>query len=149
VCVFLPELSGVQIASFLRRIMLSSVACLAVPYFSTLCHKRLDFWKKSYWTYNACLDFLYNFETFLILRRIQRGIMINVHRSSCKVPVIVVGLYSNLNNLERFSKNSQTSNFMKIHPVGVDLFPAERRTDRRTDRHDEANSRFSQFCQRA
>jgi len=38
-------------------------------------------------------------------------------------------------------KYSQTSNFMKIRPVGAQLFPA----DRRTDRHDEANSRFSQF----
>ena len=29
-------------------------------------------------------------ETFLILRRIQRDTTINVHRSSCKVPVIPV-----------------------------------------------------------
>jgi len=33
---------------------------------------------------------------------------------------------------------------MKIRPVGADLFHA----DRRTDRHDEANSNFSQFCER-
>jgi len=37
------------------------------------------------------------------------------------------------------------SNFMKIRPVGVELFHA----DRRTDGHDEANLRFSQFCGRA
>ena len=30
---------------------------------------------------------------------------------------------------------------MKIRPVGAELF----RSDRRTNRHDEANSRFSQF----
>jgi len=31
---------------------------------------------------------------------------------------------------------------MKICPVGAELFHADRRTDGRTDRHDEANSRF-------
>jgi hypothetical protein len=36
---------GMQIASFLRPITLLSVVCLAVPHFSTLAHKRLDFRK--------------------------------------------------------------------------------------------------------
>jgi hypothetical protein len=39
--------------------------------------------------------------------------------------------------------------FRKIHPAGNELFHAGGRTDRQTDRHDEANSRFSQFCERA
>ena len=34
---------------------------------------------------------------------------------------------------------------MKIRPVGAELFPVYGQTDRR----DEANSRFSQFCERA
>jgi len=38
---------------------------------------------------------------------------------------------------------------MKISPEGAELFHAERRMDGRTDRHDEANSRFSQFFERA
>ena len=37
------------------------------------------------------------------------------------------------------------SNFMKIRLVGAELLHAGGRTDRRTDRHEEANSRFSQF----
>ena len=64
--------------------------------------------------------------------------MKNVYRSSCKAPVIVVRFEWNLNILNSFSKNIQISNFMKIRPVGAELFHA----DRRTDGHDEANSRF-------
>ena len=36
---------------------------------------------------------------------------------------------------------------MKIRPVGAELFHSDR--NRRTDRHDEAHSRFSQFYERA
>jgi hypothetical protein len=32
-----------ELASFLRRIILSSVACMALSYFSTLSHRRHDF----------------------------------------------------------------------------------------------------------
>ena len=39
-----------------------------------------------------------------------------------------------------------------MRPVGVELFHAGRRTDRqaegRSDKHNETNSRFSQFCER-
>jgi len=39
--------------------------------------------------------------------------------------------------------------FHEIRPVGAELFHTgrERRTDGQTDRHDEANSSFSQFCE--
>jgi hypothetical protein len=35
--------------------------------------------------------------------------------------------------LDRFSKNTQISNFTKVCPVEAELFHADRRTDRRTD----------------
>jgi len=35
---------------------------------------------------------------------------------------------------------------VKIHPVGAELFRAKGRLDRQTDRHEGANSHFSQFC---
>jgi hypothetical protein len=50
--------------------------------------------------------------------------------------------------LQFFEKYS-LSYFMKIRPVGAELLHADCRTDARTDRHDDAKSRFSRFCERA
>ena len=49
-----------------------------------------------------------------------------------------------LSDVTENSRNREISNFMKIRPVGAHLFYS----DGRTDRHDEANRRFSQFCQK-
>ena len=38
---------------------------------------------------------------------------------------------------------------MKIRTVGAELFHVDRQTDGQMDRHDEANSRFSQICENA
>jgi len=38
---------------------------------------------------------------------------------------------------------------VEIRPVGAELFRVDGRTDRQMDRHDEANSRFSQLRKRA
>jgi hypothetical protein len=42
---------------------------------------------------------------------------------------------------QQILENIQISNFMKIRPVEAELFHADRR--------DEANTRLSQFCERA
>jgi hypothetical protein len=80
----------IQHTKRMRRIILWSVVCPAVPYISTLSHKRHDFRKKVI-EYKMCvLTFLQLLSaTFLILRRIQLDITINVHRSSCKVPLFL------------------------------------------------------------
>jgi hypothetical protein len=71
-------------------------------------------------------------EIFPILRRIQRDIIINLHSSSCKVPVILVRCDWNLNFLDRFSKDNQMWNSTKNIPVGAELFREDKRTDRQT-----------------
>jgi hypothetical protein len=79
-----------QLSSFLRSIILSSVTCLALHYFSALSHKRHDF-RKTILNIKGvfCFSLQRLSEKFLIIRIIQRDIT-NVHRSSCKVHVILV-----------------------------------------------------------
>ena len=68
-------------------------------------------------------------ETFFILRRTERCMIKKLYWCSCKVPFILVLFWWNLNILDRFSKNTQISNFMKLRPVGAELFHANGRTD--------------------
>jgi hypothetical protein len=76
-----------------------------------------------------CLVFSIKRDWNIIIRRIERGIIINVHRSSCEVPVILVRFQCNLNFPDRFSKNTHISNLMEVRPVGAELFNEDGRTD--------------------
>ena len=53
-------------------------------------------------------------ETFPILRRNERHTSINVHWPSRRVSVNLIRFQSKPNVVDRFSKNTQISNFMKI-----------------------------------
>jgi len=59
--------------------------------FSTLSHKRHDI-RQNITEHKMCVLILYTIlsESFLILRRTERDMNINVRRSSCKVLVILV-----------------------------------------------------------
>jgi len=62
------------------------------------------------------------------------------------MPLILVRFQSKKKFIDKFWKNAQISNFMKICSVVA----GQRQMDRRTeDRHDETNNRFSQFCEGA
>ena len=52
---------GIHHATLMHRVILSSVACPALLYFSLLPYRRHDFRGKGYLTYNGCFDFLYKF----------------------------------------------------------------------------------------
>jgi len=131
---------AVQHAQRVRRIILSSLACLTVPYFSTLSHKRHDFRKM---LLNIKCLFWFSLqrlsERFLILRRIRRDIIINSYRSSCYVAT----RYSN-HILRKLALSGQFLKNIQFH----ENQSSGSRVDSwgRTDRQDEANSRFSQFC---
>jgi hypothetical protein len=128
----------------LRLIVLSSVVCPTVPYFSTLSRKRQHFRKKCYWTKNMCIDFLYNVQNcFSFFRRIQWDVNINEYRSSCKVSVLFLSDLKFVFSLKIFGKISN-SKFPENPSSGSRVVPCGR-----TDRYDEANSRYSQFCKRA
>jgi len=72
-------------------------------------------------------------ETFLIVRRTERGTITDELRSSRKVPFVLERFNWNLNFLDKFSKNSLTPNFIKIRPVGAELFRVNGRTERQIE----------------
>ena len=71
-------------------------------------------------------------EIFLIVRGTERVAFKNMYWSSRNVLVILVRFYSNLTFVNRFSKNTEISNFMKIRRAEAELFTF-RRKDGRTD----------------
>jgi len=48
----------------MRGFVLSPVACLAVPYFSSISHKRHDLQKRKAIEHKVCFDFLYKQSSF-------------------------------------------------------------------------------------
>jgi len=141
----------IQHVKNMNLIILSSVACPALQYFSFLAYyvingkifgnKLLDT-KCLFW---FPLQFLP--ETFLILRRIQRDIIINVQRSACKVAVILVRL---LHKVEVFWNSSFLDSFSKTSNIKFHKNPSgESRVVPcgRTDKHNESNSYFPPFCE--
>ena len=120
----------------MRRVLPLSVACLALTHFSTLSHKRHDIIniKCVFWFSLQQLA-----EIFLILNRTQRDTIITVKSPSCELPVILVRFWSNLKFRDSFEKQSNVK-FQENPSIESRVVPYGR-----TDRHDDANSRFCKF----
>jgi len=142
-CVCVCVALVIQHAKRIRRIVLSNVAFPAVSYFPYCLKNGIIFERKKIEHKMRVLIFSTTcLKYFSFQRRNQRDTIVNVYRSLCTVPVLLVRFFWNLNFLYRFSKN-RISNFIKICPVGAEFL-----ADGLTDRYDEANSRFLQFCER-
>ena len=88
------------------------------------------FWK---WiVFSFSLKILY--ETLFILRRIQRDVVTNVETSSRKILAALLTVQSDLNFVDRFSKNPLVKKLMKIRILGAELFHTDRQMDEYTDR---------------
>ena len=127
----------IQHAKSLRHITFSSVAFPAVPYFSTLSHKRHDFRgvggiiEREMFALTSSINLS---DTFLIRRRIPWDTVISAYRYSCKVMLFL----SDFNQIWIF-----TTDFLKvlryqISWIYVQWHPdctmrADRRTDGRTN----------------
>jgi hypothetical protein len=120
---------------------MSFATFLALPYFSTLSHISHDFWGEKILDIKCVflfpLELLY--KTFLILSRIHHVIVINVEDLHVKYPLFL----SHLMKLEFSRQISQKNSNIKFDQnpsSGSEVVPCGR-----TDTHNEADSRLSQF----
>ena len=112
---------GIQHATRMRRIILSSVARPALPSFSTLSHTtKKDFREKVIEHKMRIFLFSTNFvRNISHSKRNSRNILINAHWSSCKVSVILAPM---IMKLEFSPQIFQNSSYVKFSD-NLSLFP--------------------------
>jgi hypothetical protein len=142
VCVFVAL--GIQDAVRMRRIAMCGLprSTSFLPIFSLTIWYFLNVIESKTCVSMFSTTFVWN---IFILRRIEKNM---IKMSIClhvKYTSFLPDFDENWTLFGSFLKNTRIPNFMKIRPVGAKMF----RTDRPTDRHDEANRRFSQFLESA
>ena len=93
-------------------------------------HKQVTEHKMCFLIFSTILS-----ETFLILRRNERDVIKNLCWSSCEAPLFLSYFHETWILSANFRKDTQISNFIKIRPVGAELFLADGRTDIQAGRH--------------
>jgi hypothetical protein len=127
----------------MRRIILSSVACLVLPYFPTLSLTRHDFRDKVIKHNILVLIFSKTLsKEFLILTRIQRDIIINIICVCLQYSLFL----SDLNETWTLVTDCRQIPKYQISWKSVQW---QSRCSMQTDWHDETNGRYSQFYERA
>jgi hypothetical protein len=119
----------IQHAKCMCHIM-SSVTCPALPHY--LINDTL--FEKEVLEYKICALIFSTANVWSISHSKKNWVRCD-HKcvwSSCKVPVVLVRFYWSLYFCNRFLKNTKISNFMKIGPVGAELFHAVRQMDMMT-----------------
>jgi len=75
-----------------------------------------------------CCKFLLS-ETFLILRSIQRNVVIISHRLSSKILIIPLRFPLTLTFFDSFSKRFQIAKYINARPEAAEFFKADRKMD--------------------
>jgi hypothetical protein len=123
----------IQQAKRVLRIILWSVACLALPHPFRISHKPHDFCQKLMNIKYLLWFSLHLSETFINLCRTERDIIKSVNWSSRKYLLFLSDINGTWIFFVRFSKNTQITNFMKFLSVGAELSVADGRTEGQTD----------------
>jgi len=137
----------IQHAVRMRRLILSSVACVGPKYLPQLSHKRDDFWKQRNMykiESKMCFDFLYKFcfkhfsfweEFSQILSQMYIGLHVQYRCYCCQIVMKRESSRQTFNKSSNIKLHKNTSSGSWVIPHG--------RTDRQTFR-----SRISQFFER-
>jgi len=106
------------------------VACLAVPHFFHIILQTAQFIEKVIVHKMCVLNFSTAVcQTSVILRGIKRDMNKSVYWLWCTVPLLLSDFSETWIFSTDFRKNTQISNFMKILPLGAEMFHADGRTD--------------------